>query len=211
MGALADHLVDAENILVLCMKEKMWSWSGDSFTIKKEDGSPFLNVKGKAISLHNKMTLLDLEDRPIAVIIRKLFSLHSTFYIYSVKPYVEGQPASEETTEDGTPLYSWATVSKILWTIPQSYSVCFATGNDTYDGGSYMGSPPRVFSPEMSVSDVSSGAGAALVNRAFFQFECANSYSLTIAPGIDPALMIAFVAIKDEIAEADRGAGAGSS
>merc|ERR1719401_1503840 len=112
---LADGFVDNEKPLQLCMKERMFSWSGDSFKIKKEDGTEFMQVQGKVMTMRDRMTLMDMDSKPkpIAVCIRKMWSLAPAFYIYGLRPPVKGQEESGET-EDGKPLYSWAKVKERL-------------------------------------------------------------------------------------------------
>lgn len=195
---IVDELVDEQSSLKLCVKEKLFSWSGDTFKIKKGDGSDFLEVKGVVMSMRDRMVLRDLSGNPIAVCLRKMLSLEASFYIYTLKPRVNGQQVSSES-EDGKPLYSWAKVNKDMMTLPQSYSIYMATGHDEFDNGSYKGESPGIGSPKMSIKK--GGQGACLVDRAVFQFDCMNCYALTVAPGIDPALMICFTAIRDELKE----------
>mmetsp|Transcript_50472 Transcript_50472/g.110107 ORF Transcript_50472/g.110107 Transcript_50472/m.110107 type:complete len:220 (-) Transcript_50472:134-793(-) len=195
---LADGFVDNDKPLQLCMKERMFSWSGDSFKIKKEDGTEFMQVQGKVMTMRDRMTLKDMDNKPIAVCIKKVFSLAPSFYIYGLRAPIEGQAESGET-EDGMPLYSWAKAKKDVCAMPQTYTLCMATGNDTFEDGSYGAEPPGFCSPKLSVKK--NGSGAALIDRAVFQFECKNSYKVTVAPGIDPVLMVAFVACVDELKE----------
>ena len=49
--------------------------------------------------------------------------------------------------------------------------------------------------------------GCCLIDRSTFQFESANVYDVTIAPGIDPILMIGLVICKDAIQERARTSG----
>lgn len=195
---LKDELVDAENTMNICIKEKMFSFSGDSFKIRNGDGTEILQVKGAVMSLRDRMVLRDLSGVVVAVCLAKVLSIEKSFYIYSPEPRVEGQGPSSET-EDGKPLYSWAKVNLDMLSIPKSYTIYMATGHDEFDNGAYRGENIGVLSPKMTVRK--NGKGCCLVDRAVFEFECNNCYGLTIAPGIDPALMICFTVITDELKE----------
>lgn len=195
---LTDSLVDINSVTTLCVKQKLLSLSGDSFKIKKGDGSRFLEVQGNFMTLRSQMVLQYSPDRPIAVVLRKVMSWERSCYVYSLTPRVQGQRASSETL-NGRPLYSWARVNRDMLPIRGSYTMYMAIGHDTFDNGSYHGEAPGVCSPALFISK--NGEPACNIDRGFFQFESANCYSLDIAPGIDPALMICFAVIKDELEE----------
>ena len=48
-----------ESSTQLVLKEKFWSLSGDSCSVKDENGKVWFRIKGQALSLHGKSTLLD--------------------------------------------------------------------------------------------------------------------------------------------------------
>eukprot|EP00172_Hildenbrandia_rubra_P003195 Plantae.Rhodophyta-Hildenbrandia_rubra.ctg4813.p3 GENE.Plantae.Rhodophyta-Hildenbrandia_rubra.ctg4813~~Plantae.Rhodophyta-Hildenbrandia_rubra.ctg4813.p3 ORF type:complete len:191 (+),score=44.47 Plantae.Rhodophyta-Hildenbrandia_rubra.ctg4813:52-624(+) len=64
------------------LKEKVFSLSGDSFSIKDEHKNPVFKVKGKAISLSEKKTLLDTSGNPLYKMKEKIFSMHTRQLIY---------------------------------------------------------------------------------------------------------------------------------
>jgi hypothetical protein len=90
------------------LKQKMWSWSGDSFDIKDHEGNIVYKVKGKALSLReareaairkeraqreaerDTMHVSDANDTKVAVLQKKLAASRSsyggiTFQLYSYR------------------------------------------------------------------------------------------------------------------------------
>ena len=64
------------------LQEKTLSLSGDSFSIKRADtGDPYFKVKGKALSLKDSNTLLDMNGTPIYKMNDALMSLRGRMYI----------------------------------------------------------------------------------------------------------------------------------
>ena len=61
------------------MKEKVFSLSGDDFTVTDVNETPILKVKGKVVSLSGKKTFTDLNGQELFVLSKKLLKLHPTF------------------------------------------------------------------------------------------------------------------------------------
>ncbi|KAF0698576.1 Aste57867_10806 [Aphanomyces stellatus] len=54
--------------VTLIMKKKLWSWSGDDFSIKDlNTGVPYFKFDGSAFSFRDKKTLLDFKGNPVAI------------------------------------------------------------------------------------------------------------------------------------------------
>ncbi|KAF0717598.1 Aste57867_2208 [Aphanomyces stellatus] len=52
----------------LHLKQKLWSWSGDDFTIRDPNtNTPYFRIKGNALSIRRKKTLLDFQGATVAV------------------------------------------------------------------------------------------------------------------------------------------------
>ncbi|KAF0691111.1 Aste57867_17609 [Aphanomyces stellatus] len=52
----------------LHLKQKLWSWSGDDFTIRDPNtGTPYFRIRGDALSFRRTKTLVDFQGAPIAV------------------------------------------------------------------------------------------------------------------------------------------------
>lgn len=56
------------------IKQKIFSL-GDGFTIKDENGNDCFKVKGKIISIGNKLRIFDMDDKEVCYIEQKLFKL----------------------------------------------------------------------------------------------------------------------------------------
>lgn len=204
---LQDHQTEVANldddllqdrVLKLAVKEKMFSWSGDNFKIKTADGTEFLQITGRVFTMRDRMVLYSAAGAPLAVIMRMMFTIVPAFYIYAFKPRVQGQRESGEV-EDNRPLYSWAMVEKEVCTCMQKrYTLHMAVGNDNFRPA-YTAETPGGMTPGFTVQK--GGKGCCHVDREMFQWEFANMYAVTISPGIDPALMVCFTAIQDEMKE----------
>jgi uncharacterized protein YxjI len=64
----------------IVLKEKVLSLSGDSFSIKTVDGRAIFQVKGEALSLSGRKSVMDMQGVPLFDIRKKLIALHATFF-----------------------------------------------------------------------------------------------------------------------------------
>jgi uncharacterized protein YxjI len=178
----------------LLMSEKTFSWSGDDFKIKRIDGTPFHNmkIKGKAFAMRDQMTLLDADNKLIAVCLRKFALGSQIFKIYTPIPLHPGQGKSNQDY-NGQLLYTFAEVVRPAFSVNHQL---------TYDN---QGSPAFTvsvvgFFPRRRVVK-HRGVTAAAMEGGTYQTSFGNSYKLTICPGIDPCVMICLAAICDKMAE----------
>lgn len=65
--------------VTLCMKEKVFSLSGDDFTVQTVDGTNILKVKGKAISMRDKKKFTDMAGEEIFTLSNMMLKLHKSF------------------------------------------------------------------------------------------------------------------------------------
>lgn len=65
---------------ILCMKEKVWSLSGDTFHITDQAGVEVLQCRGTTFSLSDRKEFADAQGRPLFALRTKLLALHKTFY-----------------------------------------------------------------------------------------------------------------------------------
>jgi uncharacterized protein YxjI len=65
---------------VLTMKEKVWSLSGDTFTITDENDQMVVQCNGTTFSLSDRKEFLTPDNRPLFSLRNKLLSLHKSFY-----------------------------------------------------------------------------------------------------------------------------------
>ena len=65
--------------VVLALKEKVFSLSGDDFTVRTAEGQDVLKVKGKWISLRQTKKFTDMADNEIFQLSNKMMSIHKSF------------------------------------------------------------------------------------------------------------------------------------
>ena len=68
------------NQTILCMKEKVWSLSGDTFHITDQAGVEVLQCRGNTFSLSDRKEFADAQGRPLFALRTKLLAIHKTFY-----------------------------------------------------------------------------------------------------------------------------------
>ena len=162
-------------------------------------------VVGIFLSLRQRVVIKDMDGNPIACVLEKILSMSPAMFIYGFKPFFEGQePTSEK--QDGKPLYAWAKVWQPVYT--SMYMIQMANGNNSYttasyDTTDYKSWAPGLWAPRLSVvkgADKTKG-GCCLIDRSTMQLEDMNVYDVTVAPGIDPILMVGLVICKDKISE----------
>ena len=94
------------------LKQKMWSWSGDDYTIIDEKKNPAFKVSGKAFSLRDGMLFLDDKGNKLAFLQKKLMALRATWKLFTFTPNYEGQESTDKKTIGKTemPLYQYGII-----------------------------------------------------------------------------------------------------
>ena len=64
----------------LVIREKVMSFSGDTFTIKMGNGQPIFQVNGNAFSLSGRKEVLDMSGKHLFTIRKRHLAFHSTYY-----------------------------------------------------------------------------------------------------------------------------------
>ena len=70
-----------QDLTVLKLKEKFFSWSGDDCTVKDMEDRVVFKIEGSGLSLHGKRTMTDTSGKVIASYRKKLWSSYATAYI----------------------------------------------------------------------------------------------------------------------------------
>jgi len=70
-----------QDLTVLRLKEKFFSWSGDDCTVKDMEDRVVFKIEGSGLSLHGKRTMTDTSGKVIASYRKKLWSSYATAYI----------------------------------------------------------------------------------------------------------------------------------
>merc|ERR1712146_96321 len=85
-------------------------------------------VKGKVMTMRDKMVICNEAGEKVAMVQRKLLALKSTFQVYTHKPNQEGQESTED--DSGTPVYRFAMVEKQLMSLTPEFCWKLYKGNE---------------------------------------------------------------------------------
>ena len=191
--------VPADKFYHLIMKEKLWkSWSGDSFGIKYFDDTekPFeVDIKGVALTLRDKMVIKDSKtDTEVAVILRMFLQWETTFKIYTFAPNFDNQTPSEKQKHDNKDLYELAECKDKFFSVRKTMT--------TADGVQYvMDGVGKVFAAHRQMRITRNDKPCMLAEEKTLGIFTGNQWEIKIAPGIDPVLMVTFMAVMDEMNE----------
>ncbi|KAF3941500.1 hypothetical protein ABW19_dt0200576 [Dactylella cylindrospora] len=165
----------------LVLKEKVFSFSGDSFDIKTLEGNPVFKVQGKAMSLSGRKIVADTAGNELFHLRKEHLSIHTTFY---------GEDAS----------------GKKLFEVKSKFSIgsskAYIIFTDVSGKAHNLLMKGDFFDREAAITDETTGAVVATINRKFFNvgeiLGGAQTYVLSVAPGVDTALMTAACICLDE-------------
>lgn len=178
--------------LVLKFKAGCWQAGASGFTVTDQTGAPHCLVVGES----DRVVIKDADGNAIACVreTKDLGSLGARIYCF--KPSFAGQlPTSEK--QDGLPLYDWAKVPSrppLLATGQTSFEAHMANGNDKYRAQTPSFASPHA---EVEIMRGPTVAGCCLMDRSISRVEASpgiylreHVYDVTIAPNVDPVLMI---------------------
>ena len=136
------------------LKQQMWSWSGDDYTIF-EVSSPtsFLGgsgqhsrndfqknaafqVSGKAFNLRNGILFRDANGVMIAYLCKKMFAMKPTYKLFTFAPNYGGQKSTDKQKIGDTvfPLYRYAAIESKLFSFKGEYKFKrYLTNEETVD------------------------------------------------------------------------------
>ncbi|THU94513.1 hypothetical protein K435DRAFT_756557 [Dendrothele bispora CBS 962.96] len=169
--------------VVLKLQEKRLSFTGDDFHILDVAGNPFLHCKAKVLSLHGRKEFSDPQGNVLFIIKKKLLSIHTTFEAY--------------TPDEST----------LLFTVKSSFSIGSAKLNTTFtniDGQETILALRGDFFDRKASINLGGPEGPPVghISRSFLNgreiiFD-QQTYFLTVAPGVDAALLAAICVCLDE-------------
>jgi uncharacterized protein YxjI len=211
--------VPTDKFYHLVLKDKVWrSWSGDG---KYDDHSakPFdIDIEGHASSIRDRMIIQDsnsLTKAPVAVILamskkkrtrksypfslnllyaiwRLLPKVKSKYKIYTFAPNVNGQAPSDKFNHSDRQLYEWATCKNKFMTV--------RTSMKTVDGAEYvMNGVGKFVTSHRQFVMSKNGMVCMHASKKNIGIFKGHQWELKISPGIDPVLMVAFMAIIDKM------------
>ena len=165
-------------------------------------GSP-ASLKGKVLTLRDKMVISNASGEKVAMLQRKLLALPATFVIYSYKPNAEGQESTE--TDDGTPVYRFAQVTRALMSLTPEFYYKLYQGNDPEE------SSRLVAKVQMSLAGFTKfkmdikvpGEGGTVLGTcgqsSMLQAESGSTYNLEVAKGMDLLGMLCLAVAVDDM------------
>jgi len=177
--------------VTLILREKIFCFSGDDFSIKDLNDVEYFRCKGKALSIRDKKVLYDLYQKPILNIQHKIFTMKGNIKIYA-------------DNEENKIL---ATVNKKSFISVKKYIVEFynqATGKNEY-----FDMKCDFFSFTCGIFYGHEKEGAPMVCKVTKKldvklvFTTQENYYVQIAPGVDAALMVAIAICFDEYKNED--------
>ncbi|KAG9118376.1 hypothetical protein FRC07_007131 [Ceratobasidium sp. 392] len=187
--------------LTLKLREKKWSLSGDSYAITDVQGRPYFKMEGHAFHIRDKKSqslasqarlqttdghkaLMQADGQPVFNIQNKLLSIHSQYLVYNAKQSTESEPLF--TVKSHFSL-TGAKLDVAFKNAADGREVVFELKGSFFDRNAEitMGGQPvaRITRQFMN-------AGELLFDQ--------QTYFLTIAPGVDAAMMVALCVCMDE-------------
>ena len=168
--------------LTLIMRENFFSFTGGDFTIKDLSGVTFFKIDASALSLKQKKTLRDAYDQPVANFRHRVFDLFSRNYdIFAGSD--ESSPLF--TIEVKFTFGSVKMVARIRNMLTGQIHEIVMKGNFTsLNVGIFNGHPKE------------GGVAIAKIHKPMFCLQ--DEFHLTIAPGVDAALIVFLCLALDE-------------
>ncbi|CAD6886842.1 unnamed protein product [Tilletia controversa] len=193
IGVLPQYTIHTQQ-MALKIRERKTGFSGDNFKVKDAvtDQSIF-QVDGKAFSLSSSKHILDANGQTLFTLKKKLISIHMTYEGYA--------PNTDE------PLFTVKSGFSFGTKLTASFT------NRAAAGGGAAGEPVTLvlkgdlFDRKAEIC-TEAGVPVARISRSFANmgqlFFDTQTYILTIAPGVDAALLLAICIVLDEKANEDK-------
>ena len=156
------------------------------------------DLVGKTSHARDKLVLRDRNGHTIGVILRRFVHYDRRYDIYGVQPVSPfQQPAENQTTKTGEPLYLRA---RVIGNLKGKLSIDMFSSNNHFQTDVYRIHKLKTgFLEGKTLYITKQEKMAALVKQgAFPRGVQGPAWDGTIAPGIDPCLMLCLIAILDE-------------
>jgi uncharacterized protein YxjI len=225
LGIFQNYIARQSESLVL--KERVLSLSGDSFSIKTLDGRDILQVKGEALSLSKRKIVMDMQGNPMFTIRKHHFSFPSTYYAEDPQGNkffeVEGKFSCEYPVPPPPPPPLFCLV-QALFSPNEFYSFEGRTGTEADVGlcvnivgsskaiGRFVNSftnqqeelmmKGNFFDTCADITNSKTAQPVARIDRKLLNarelFAGQQTYAVTVAEGVDMALIVAMCICLDE-------------
>ncbi|KAK6519787.1 hypothetical protein TWF506_000082 [Arthrobotrys conoides] len=171
----------AQKTEALVLKEKVFSLSGDSYDITTVEKVPVFKVQGKKLSLSGRKIFADQQGNELFHLRKEHLSIHTTYY---------GEDSS----------------GKVLFEVKSKFSIgtskAYVNFTDVNGTAHSLLMKGNWFDTKSDIVDEKTGSVVASVNRKLFNLGeligGQQTYVLTVAPGVDMALMCAACICFDE-------------
>lgn len=183
----------------IILKEKVLSLSGDSFDIKNVNGQPFLKVKGRHATISGRKSVYDMQDNHLFDLYKEHFHLHSTYAAETPDKKVFLQIKSSIKRKSfflllcvfADPAQVFGSKATGTFTAPDGKEHVFTMRGDWLDSQA-----------DIVLGEDKNGPAVGLIDRKFFNkrefFGGQQTYAVTVAPGMDMALLVALCIALDE-------------
>ncbi|KAF9871038.1 duf567 domain protein [Colletotrichum karsti] len=160
----------------------MLSLTGDSFDIKLANGTPIFRVTGKVMSISGRKSVYDMSGNHLFDIVKEHMHLHTTFAAVDPK-------------------------DRKIMEVKSSFALIGSKATATFTSPSTGKSESlemkgNWLSTSAEIVDTSNGQVVARIDRNALKardfFGGKQTYALTVAPGVDMALMAAMCICLDE-------------
>ncbi|OLN96030.1 Protein LURP-one-related 15 [Colletotrichum chlorophyti] len=166
----------------LILKERMLSLTGDNFDIKLANGQPILHVVGKVMSISGRKSVYDMANNHLFDIVKEHFHIHTTF-------------AAQDP--QGNKLMEVKSSFKLLGSKATATFISPSTGKSES-----LEMKGNWLSTQADIVDSTTGQVLGRIDRNMLKARDflggKQTYSLTVAPGVDMALMCALCICLDE-------------
>jgi len=193
-----------ESSTALVVKQKFFSWSGDDFAVKDQTGATRFVVKGKVLTMRDKMVITNEAGEKVAMVQKKILSLRPTFQVYTYKPNTEGQESTED--DSGTPVYRFAMVEKQLLALTPEFCWKLYKGNEDPETKLLakvqmsLGGMAR-FTMDIKVPGEGGTVLGTCGQSSMIQLQGKNTYIIEVAKGMDLLGMLCLAVAVDDMRE----------
>ncbi|KZM24766.1 uncharacterized protein EKO05_0003449 [Ascochyta rabiei] len=166
----------------LVLKEKVLSLTGDDFHIKLANGTPILRVEGKVLSLSGRKKVFDEQGNHLFDIVKEHFHIHTTFRVDDAngKKIMEVRSGFKLIGSKATATFTSQSGKQEVLTMRGNWFDTTADITDEAQGNVVVA---RINRKLLSGKDIFFGQ---------------QTYGVTVAPGVDMALVAALCICLDE-------------
>ncbi|KFH42085.1 Protein LURP-one-related-like protein [Hapsidospora chrysogenum ATCC 11550] len=172
----------ARNTETLILKERVFSLTGDSFDVRTANGQPVFKIQGRKMTISGRKSLSDMQGNHLFDIVQERMHIHTT--------YVAEDPRGNKIL----------TVRNSIRLIGSKATVEIHKANDGQTHTLTMSGNWR--DTRADIVDQNTGAVVARIDRRLLNTRellgGKQTYALSVAAGVDMALMVAACVALDE-------------